>query len=457
MKGIPKILLDRLSTVDGFDEDAFIASHKTKPITSIRLHPLKNNPHTMTMSDDVVSWCDSGRYLEERPVFTVDPSFHAGAYYVQEASSMFLHHMLSQLLTDKNNLRVLDLCAAPGGKSTLIASLLGRDSLLISNEVIRSRASILEENMTRWGYMNTWVTCNDPKDFTKLNGYFDVIVVDAPCSGSGLFRKDENAIDEWSVSNVDLCVERQKRILANVWSALKQDGILIYSTCSYSKAEDEDMLNWMNEQFLLEGLRVNLDSSWGIVETTASKESLKGYRFFPDKVKGEGFYISAVRKVQSEGSIKQKAPKSQHDKSMYEQSSHLLNIKDFSCIPLNDTFVGINPNHEFDLNVLNKTLYLRKVGIVLGSYIKKSWVPIHDVALSVDCATSLNRIAVNKEQALKYLKREDFGVLQSDKGWYLVEYESNILGWVKCLGNRVNNYLPKYWRIRMSIDEVDWA
>ncbi|HEY1033070.1 MAG TPA: RsmB/NOP family class I SAM-dependent RNA methyltransferase, partial [Flavipsychrobacter sp.] len=226
---LPEILLKNLQGVKGFNKEAFIAAHQQAAVTSVRLNPYKVSG--VFHNAEKVPWCSEGRYLDARPVFTLDPLFHAGAYYVQEASSMFLQQALKATVPDNNNLRVLDLCAAPGGKSTLIASLLGKDSLLVSNEVIRTRASILEENMSRWGYMNTWVTSNDPKDFGKLKGYFDVIVVDAPCSGSGLFRKDERALGEWSEANVALCSGRQQRILADVWPALKEGGVLIYATC----------------------------------------------------------------------------------------------------------------------------------------------------------------------------------------------------------------------------------
>ena len=202
MKELPRKLLHDLRDVKGFDEAAFIAAHQQLAVTSVRLNPFKPAPVFETAQS--VPWCKEGRYLDARPSFTLDPYFHGGAYYVQEASSMFLAHMFRSLVGDRKGLRVLDLCAAPGGKSTLLASLLDRTSLLVSNEVIRSRASILEENMTRWGCMNTWVTSNDPKDLSKLPGYFDVMVVDAPCSGSGLFRKDEYALDEWIEANVQL-------------------------------------------------------------------------------------------------------------------------------------------------------------------------------------------------------------------------------------------------------------
>ncbi len=401
-------------------------------------------------------WCVSGRYLSERPVFTKDPLFHAGAYYVQEASSMFVHHLLKEVLPEKQGLRVLDLCAAPGGKSTLIASLLDETSLFVSNEVIRTRASILEENMTRWGYMNTWVTCNDPKDFKKLKGYFDVVVVDAPCSGSGLFRKDKRAINEWSVANVDLCAERQKRILADVWPSIKEDGIIVYSTCSYSEKENEGMLDWVADEFQIEPLSVSINQEWGI-ETTISQNGIKGYRFFPHLVKGEGFFISMFKKKGVTGAAKLPKLKSKQDKKIKEQAAHLLNIQDWLCLQHKDEYVAIHADHEVDYLMLSQSLYLRRVGVSLGVPSKKEWLPAHDIALSIHRSERLPTVDVDKEQALKFLKKEEMTLPDLPKGWYVVCYAGQGLGWIKALGNRVNNYLPKHWRIRMSIDDEDWA
>ncbi len=450
--GIPNALLDSLTQVKGFDKEALIAAHKLPAVTSVRLNP--NKQSTAFADNEVVPWCSSGRYLNERPVFTLDPMYHAGAYYVQEASSMFLHHVLQSVLPDNNNLRVLDLCAAPGGKSTLIASFLGKDSLLVCNEVIRTRASILEENMTRWGHMNTWVTSNDPRDFSKLTGYFDVIVVDAPCSGSGLFRKDAKAIDEWSENNVQLCSQRQQRILADIWPALKEGGILIYATCSYSPQEDEEILDWLKESFEAEGLKVGTEAGWGVVETQ-SAQGMYGYRFSPDKVKGEGFFIAAVQKTGEAGSMKPVRYKSINDKKAQEQSAYLLDVP-FTCLQLDkENYVAINPLHEDDYHILKMAVYLRKTGTVLGMPTAKEWLPAHDVALSIHRGNAVNTIALSKEQSLKFLKKEDTDISLENKGWFLLTYKGLGLGWIKSIGNRYNNYLPKHWRIRMEIPDTD--
>ena len=238
----------------GFDANAFIGVHQSnEQVTSIRYNPKKitaeivathNFPKTITSTEEVINyiertpvpWCDTGRYLSQRPSFTLDPVFHAGAYYVQEASSMFLDYAIKFLYKDADAPNhVLDLCAAPGGKSTLLAAALPQ-SFIVSNEVIKNRVTILAENMSKWGSSNVAVTHNDPANFKKLPGFFDLMVVDAPCSGSGLFRKDPDAIDEWSEANVAHCSMRQQRILTDALPSLNNNGVLIYSTCSYSVA-----------------------------------------------------------------------------------------------------------------------------------------------------------------------------------------------------------------------------
>lgn len=453
MLQLPQALINDLKDVKGFDEAAFKAAHQQPAATSVRL-----NPHKQSNAYDgaaMVPWCATGRYLEQRPVFTLDPLYHAGAYYVQEASSMFLSHAIEQLVPEREQLRVLDLCAAPGGKSTLIASLLGKSSLLVSNEVIRSRASILEENLTRWGYMNTWVCSNDPRDVGRLKGYFDLMVVDAPCSGSGLFRKDPKALNEWSEANVALCSQRQQRILADVWPALKQSGVLIYATCSYSPQEDEEILEWLSNTYEVETLPIALQQDWGIVETT-SASGMKGYRFSPDKVKGEGFFIAALRKKDDAETLHLPKFKPFNDKKILQQCTHLLQGNGYSILPTHDgEFAAIYSAHEADYHQLKEFVFLRKFGVKIGQPSAKDWIPDHELALCIEKSASLPAIELSKEQALQFLKKEDFNPGLTDKGWYLVKHGQLALGWIKALGNRMNNYLPKSWRIRMEIPDED--
>jgi 16S rRNA C967 or C1407 C5-methylase (RsmB/RsmF family)/NOL1/NOP2/fmu family ribosome biogenesis protein len=448
---IPASLLQHLQEVPGFDEQAFIAAHQSPAPTSVRVHPLKDRLQHQGLPQ--VPWCKEGCYLPERPVFTVDPLFHAGAYYVQEASSMFLDAVMRQLFPDNSGLRVLDLCAAPGGKSTLLASWLAADSLLVSNEVIRPRASILEENMTRWGYMNTWVTSNDPRDFGRLSGYFDAAVVDAPCSGSGLFRKDPAALNEWSEANVQLCCERQQRIIADVWPALKENGFLVYSTCSYSPEENEQVLDLLADQLDMETVPVQLDEHWNIIATRSPRHGFYGYRFSPDRIQGEGFFLAVLQKKESAGYYYPKF-RSANNKKAAEQASHFLQAAHYSFIE-NDRkmFTAILAQHEPDLHLLREVVYLRKAGTLLGMPAQKDWIPEHDIALSVDAASDLPRIELSREQSLLFLKKENIDLPEgTERGWHIVTHQGLGLGWIKVLGNRVNNYLPKHWRIRMNID-----
>ncbi|MBM3420072.1 MAG: RsmB/NOP family class I SAM-dependent RNA methyltransferase [Bacteroidetes bacterium] len=241
-----------------------------------------------------VPWCGSGYWLPARPVFTIDPLFQAGCYYVQEASGMFLEQAVRHTGCDAPGLRILDLCAAPGGKATHLASLAGPGSMVIANEVIRSRASVLAANITRWGTGNTIVTCSDPSAFGKLEGYFDMILADAPCSGEGMFR-DEVARREWSTSNCDLCAGRQRRILSSVWPALKRRGVLVYSTCTFNPAENEEVTDWMMKSFYCSADLPPVTGFDGITVVPGGSGTA-GYGFYPGKVRGEGLFMSVLRR-----------------------------------------------------------------------------------------------------------------------------------------------------------------
>jgi 16S rRNA C967 or C1407 C5-methylase (RsmB/RsmF family)/NOL1/NOP2/fmu family ribosome biogenesis protein len=449
---LPKALLDSLQPVPGLDIAALEAAHREAPPVSVRLHPVKGGDRFKDLPQ--VPWCPDARYLPQRPLFTADPAFHAGAYYVQEASSMLLHHFWNELLGEKTGLRVLDLCGAPGGKSTLIASLLDSKSLLVSNEVIRSRAGILEDNMVRWGYTNSWVTSNDPRDFGRMPGYFDAVVVDAPCSGSGLFRKDHAALDEWSPQAVQLCAARQQRILADVWPCLKEGGLLIYATCSYSPQEDEAILDWLHETYEAEGCEVAMDTAWNILRTDAPQSGFPGYRCTPDRVAGEGFFIAAVRKLETASSFYYPRYRSASLKKADYASKYLLKPGNYSLQedPRRNAF-AIYPWHEPDYQFLKDLMYLRKCGVTLGMPAQKDWIPEHDLALSLDLHPGMPRWNMAEDDALRYLRKDELqppaGI---GKGWVLAAYQGLGLGWTKVLSNRVNNYLPKSWRIRMNLD-----
>ena len=455
---LPQALIDSLQTATGFDEINFKAVHDCAgQLVSIRINKSKINSAEENIFfkdklDEKVSWNANGYYLKERPIFTIDPLFHAGAYYVQEASSMFLQEAITQSCDLEKDIHVLDLCAAPGGKSTLIQSVLSEDSLLVSNEVIKSRAGILAENITKWGAANVVVTNNDPKDFKKLPAFFDLIVVDAPCSGSGLFRKDPEAIREWSLNNVELCSQRQQRILADVFDALKPGGVLIYSTCSYSKEEDESIADWLKDNYEVFNIRFQLNDEWGIVETASGKHSCYGYRFYPDKLKGEGFFISAFRKgSEAAESYKEKKPnisKLLPSKAEVIVAGNYLNRgEDFSFLKWQNDMLAI-PTGIFNATLfLQQHLYIKKAGINMGTIIRDELVPSHEWVLSNAAANVFPAIEVNKDTALDYLRRKDINIETSLRGWAVIKYEGISLGLVKILPNRINSYYPKDWRI----------
>ena len=267
-------------------------------ITSIRINPFKRgfSPEGL----EGIAWSSLGHYLPERPVFTLDPVFHAGGYYVQEASSMYMELVRDAIEADfggsffSSNINALDLCAAPGGKSTHLVSLLGDDSILVSNEVIKSRATILADNIAKWGTDNVIVTNNDPSDFSAFEEFFHLIIVDAPCSGEGLFRKDPQAVEEWSPANVNLCAQRQQRILADIWAALKPGGYLVYSTCTYNKYENDGNLKFLQENFNASIL--TLSSCTNASKSGIMLTPMGGLQFIPGKVKGEGQFMAIVRK-----------------------------------------------------------------------------------------------------------------------------------------------------------------
>ena len=458
MNSLPTELIQSLRNIESFNEEAFKQVHESgKQIVSIRLNPSKAGQRT-TNNDQLekVPWSSNGYYLPLRPSFTLDPLFHAGAYYVQEASSMFLEEVLKQTVDLSKPIKVLDLCAAPGGKSTLIQSIISKESLLVSNEVIKTRVNILSENMTKWGGANVIVTNNDPKDFQRLQNYFDVIVVDAPCSGSGLFRKDPNAITEWSEKNVELCAQRQQRIIADIMPSLKEGGVLIYSTCSYSQQEDEEISDWIMEEFKIERLKLKIDKGWGIVETVSEKEKAYGYRFYPDKLKGEGFFIAAFSKRQSgiERNIevkKQKTKiKNKSDKIPVRDIEILkpyLNASDFFFIKQNEEIIAMPLHLENDLGIIQSALYIKKAGVKLGTLIRNELIPAHELAVSNIINPSVPSCEVDKETALQYLRREEIKIETDKKGWVLLTHEQLPIGWIKVISHRINNYYPAAWRI----------
>ncbi|RAJ00316.1 16S rRNA C967 or C1407 C5-methylase (RsmB/RsmF family) [Chitinophaga skermanii] len=459
MADLPIALLDSLQNLPGYDATSFIAVHNSpERVTSIRLNPFKiSNSSAQNrvlgqfapIEATSIPWCPGAFYLSERPSFTFDPNFHAGAYYVQEASSMFLAHAFNHTVDTSQRLMVLDLCAAPGGKSTVLQSCINKESLLVANEVIKTRAALLADNLTKWGTANTMVTNNDPRDFAKLDGFFDVMVVDAPCSGSGLFRRDPNAIQEWSEDNVVLCSQRQQRILADALPALKENGVLIYATCSYSFAEDEAIVDWLIEEFDMESLPVPIEDAWGIVHSSTPKQGAAAYRFYPGKVKGEGLFMACLRKKSGGDYYAKNKPAltyvSKQDTARME--AWLQPGAEMSFIQHQSDVIIFPQSLTNEFAIIQKNLYLKKAGINAGQLTAKELIPSHQLALANCLANNIPSVQLSKEDALKYLRRDDLQVQSNLKGWALMQYEELNLGWAKILPNRINNYYPKELRI----------
>lgn len=424
---------------------------------SIRINPGKG---TKAPEAQPVGWSETGYYLPRRLSFTFDPLFHAGAYYVQEASSMFLEQAIRTFVCEP--VRCLDLCAAPGGKSTHLLSTLPEGSLLVSNEVIRSRSNILAENITKWGNPNNIVINNDPEEIGNLRHLFDVIVTDVPCSGEGMFRKDTDSTGEWSVANVNLCASRQRRIIHDIWDALKPGGLLVYSTCTYNTEEDEDNIHYIIEELGAEALSIPLKEEWQI--TGPLRHDHPVYRFFPHKTRGEGFFLAVLRKAP--GDIEEIRPKNKNKKEKGKPApaipssvnNWIQEPGNFRFELFNDTIQAIPSAHYEAWQLIASRLRIVTAGIRLGEIKGKDILPAHSLALS----TSLNKnaftsVEVSWDDAIKYLKKE--ALLLPDttpKGYVLVCYKGFPLGFAKHLGNRANNLYPQEWRIRSGYlpDEV---
>src|SRR6478736_951738 len=414
----PPAFTQRMQSKLQEDWNKFLSAHTFPSPTSIRINPLKSGRKDL----EKIPWTDFGYYLEQRPSFTFDPLFHGGAYYVQEASSMFLEQVLKQTIDLSQPLKVLDLCAAPGGKSTHLLSLLNGQSLLVSNETIRSRATILAENIQKWGSNNVVITNNDPEDFQRLEGIFDVIVVDAPCSGEGLFRKDPDASKEWSEESVELCALRQQRILNQVWPSLKENGILVYCTCTYNEKENEENLNWLVKEKKAESLKLKVESEWNIEEVR--KNSTTGYRFYPHKTKGEGFFISVIRKKdeQHETSIHRKKTFDHPPTKIKERlSDWVKSSEEVEFIKHDELILALPRTYLFEIEFLSKFLKVIQKGTAIATAKHDKLIPEHAFALSTKInPENFNSIELTLEEAIAYLRKDALNLPSEKKGFGLM-------------------------------------
>ena len=395
--------------------DRFMGAFDEEAPVSIRLNPRLHTPHstlhtphsTLLTPQENIPWCEEGYYLAGRPQFTFDPLFHAGCYYVQEAASMFVTHIIRSVDIPSPQ-RVLDLCAAPGGKSTALLSVLPDDCTLVSNEPISNRAQILLENITKWGYPNSIVTNNYPRDFRKAKLTFDLILCDVPCSGEGMFRKDPATIGEWSLQNVEKCWRLQREIVADAWECLAPGGLLIYSTCTFNLKENEENVRWILGNFDAEVLDIPIDPSWNITGSLLEGFTAPVYRFIPGITRSEGLFICAIRKR----GARREDPFSRKEEGGRRNENTVIKEK------------------------LEKIKFLKV---------------LDPSDLLPPSSFLLPRISIDYPEALKYLRGEAL-VLPADtpRGIVNIAYKGIVLGAVKNIGNRANNLYPKAWRIRTT-------
>lgn len=367
--------------------DCYLKAFETDAPVSIRLNPEKAKG--LTADGERVPWCRNAYYLPQRPNFTYDPLLHAGCYYVQEAGSMFLDTVMQQWVPDAPVV-MIDFCAAPGGKSLLARTALAAGSVLFSNEPMRNRANILAENVEKWGYADHFVTNNFPRDYRRAKMIADVVLCDVPCSGEGMFRKDEATIREWSMQNVEKCARLQREIVADAWSCLADGGLFIYSTCTFNTHEDEENIQWMMDELGAEVLPVKVDAAWNITGSLLDGFSQPVYRFIPGISKGEGLFLCVLRK----GGTWQQG----HSLKSLRKSQQNLNI--IYCPKAQPDMVKVEVNYQ------QAMAYLRHEAITLGADVPRGMVGI--------C------------------------------------FEGHLLGLAKNIGNRANNLYPKEWKIRTT-------
>lgn len=450
----PEAFEKRIREDLGAEAASFFQALQEPSITSIRVNSSKwpEPPAHLT----AVDWAKDGYYLPERPLFTADPLFHAGAYYVQEASSMWIEQALTSWVDSSEPLLALDLCAAPGGKSTHLLELLPKGSLLVSNEVVKSRSHILTENLSKWGNAHSVVTRNYPADFQKLPLSFDLILVDAPCSGEGLFRKDAEAVKHWGEQACAICAGRQEEILEDILPLLKEDGLLLYSTCTYNPDENEARVEHLASEYALEILQLE---SFSGLKPKRSGNQVMGYQCYPHLVKGEGFFFAGLRKKHSDRRPKAKSKSSVFSALTKDQEKLLApQLKEGTGL---DFFAKSNSIHLFpspwksEINQLQEHLFVLQAGTPVGEFIQKKFIPDPAWALSTALRKdAMPMVALDVEQALLYLAKAEVDWPASAQGWVLVTCQGLGLGWMKRMGNRVNNYWPSYWKIRMKPEEL---
>ena len=428
---------------------------------SVRLNALKPPAGLPAAERCEVPWCAQGRYLAERPAFAFDPLWHAGCYYVQEASSMFVEQAYRTLAAAGTPRRVLDLCAAPGGKSTLWRSLLPEGSLLVANEPVRARSQILAENLTKWGHPDVVCTSAYPDEFAVLGGFFDVVAADVPCSGEGMFRKDAGAIAEWSTAAVEHCAERQWQIVNDVWPSLRQGGYLVYSTCTFNRQENEDNVWRICQQLGAEPVPIAVDPTWNIAGDTTGR-ALPVYHFFPHRAQGEGLFLALLRKTAEapvsrarQGKRQAAGKKAAAPEGSRKASQWLTDHTQFELWPADEAhLLAVRATLADEVRRISQTVKTLTAGILLAERKGRKLIPQHALALSSQLRSeAFPQVELSRAEALAYLRREALNLPpDAPRGYVVPVYDSHPLGFLNNLGSRANNLYPPEWRLR-SVQE----
>lgn len=454
MQPLPKLFVERIEKELGESQGrALCQSLDGQSPTSIRFNPYKIESKPETQIGQAVPWNRYGVYLEDRPQFTYDSDFHAGAYYVQEAGSQFIGHILDGM--DIEGAKILDMCAAPGGKTTMYASLVGLEGFVLANEVDKRRANILADNVRKWGLGNVAVCSSPPKHISDFRCWFDIVAIDAPCSGEGMFRKSEEAREEWSEANIKMCAARQTEILRESWRSLKAGGLLIYSTCTFNKLENEGVLeefmNWADDE-VVECEKITVDDEWGVV--CGQVGAFQTFRFYPHKSCAEGFFVAVARKTY-DASGRYRTPKSRKtifggaDRvALKELSKWVMQPRLMTFVSIGDMYYGYFTAQFDAIKSLAESLTIIYSGVAMGQIFKGKLKP--DQALATFCEINIEAVQVadlEERDALLYLAKQDVDVSKFEEGINLVRAKGKNLGFAKRIGNRVNNGYPNSLRI----------
>ena len=452
MKALPIAFTERMRKQLGAEEaeSLFAALDSVSPV-AVRLNPAKCGEEGVWSSGEAIAWSKNGRKLKERPSFTLDTAFHAGAYYVQEAASQFIDYIIAG--EELQGKRVLDMCSAPGGKTTIYSTAVGEEGLVVANEYVRSRANVLADNVRKWGMGNVLVTNNAPEHIAQFEGWFDMVAVDAPCSGEGMFRKEEVAREDWSEEAVKMCAARQLSIVREAWQSLRDGGLFIYSTCTFNEDEDEGLLRAFIEEtgdVFEPAQSVEIDDAWGIVKGEVG--AFHTFRFFPHKTDSEGLFVAIARKAEP---TTQRTPKARKrvmqevDKNSRKELAKWLQHPDYYTFAMVADTIYAYPSVQFKaVQTLSEGLTAIYSGVAMGQIFKGKLKP--DWALSQYIGFERTAVAVeevDEERALDYLRKRDIAVGDMAEGINLITHKGRALGFAKRVGARCNNLYPNSLKI----------